>query len=184
MRGVGLLAAGDELAELDDLTQVAHVGRVAAHGLQAVLERRVEPAEAELPLGRVVGQGRDAEDVEPWQLVDEMGDVGDVRGRRPALDAGDRVDHVRRRRSRDHDGAVVRDRAVVLRVAAAEGEAGRRHLPVPLDDGGRKAHEARLVVHRTPVLLEDLARGGVVSEDAHRLEDLERGLVGTPDLDL
>ena len=39
-----------------DLAQVVHVGGVAAHRLQAVLERRVEAAEAELAGRRVVGE--------------------------------------------------------------------------------------------------------------------------------
>ena len=91
------LKAGDELTELHDLAKIAHVGRVAAHRLEAVLESRVEPAEAELPFRCVVRQRGDAEDVEPGQFVDEVRDVGDVRGRRAPLDAGDRVDDVRRR---------------------------------------------------------------------------------------
>ncbi len=178
--GVGLLAAGDELAELDDLAQVVHVGCVAAHRLEAVLERRVEPAQAELPLGSVVGQRGDAEDVEPGQLVDEVRDVGDVARRRAPLDARDGVDDIGRRRAGDDDRPIVGDGAVVPGVATAEREARRRHLAVLLHDLGGEAHG--LAFDDAAVLLEDLARGREVGEDAHRLEDFERGLVRAPDL--
>ena len=162
--------------------QVRHVGRVAAHRLQAVLQRRVEAAQAELALRRVRGQGADAEHVETGQLVDEVRDVGDVRRGGAALHARDRVDHVGRRRAGDHDGTAIRDGAVELRVAAAEREAGRRHLAVRLNDVGRELHETRLVVHATAVLAEHLAGLGVVGQDAHVLEDLQRRLVRALDL--
>ena len=51
---IGVGAAGDELAEADDLAEVVHVGGVAAHRLEAVLERRVEAAQAELAGRRIV----------------------------------------------------------------------------------------------------------------------------------
>ena len=142
---IGFRAAGYELAEFQHLTQVVHVGRVAAHGLEAVLERRVEAREAELTRGRILSQRGDGEDVEPVQLVDEEGDGGDVGRRGPALCAGERIDHVGGRTAGDKRRAVVRDGVVEAGVAPAKGETGRARLHVKVYDGGGELDEAVVV---------------------------------------
>jgi hypothetical protein len=164
-------------AELEDLAGLAHVDDRGPAGLRAVLERRVEARQAELILRRVVGQGRDGEEVETVEPVHQMADPGDVVRGGPARPPRHRINDVRRRaRRRDHrqlagEGDVQRG------VAAAQGNGRRYESAVALDHTCGNAHDLRLVVDPGAVLGEPLPRLLVAHQQPGLLEDLEGSVV-------
>ena len=79
-------------------------------------------------------------------------------------------------------GAAVADGDVAARVAGAEGEAPRRRRHRLEHEGRRQPGDLGRPVHGGPGLLEQVQRLGALEADAHRLEDVQRGLLEAVEL--
>ena len=167
------------LVTRDQLTQLQHLGRLAGidhrgtYRFDTVLECRVEPRKAELPVWSVIGEDRDGEHVETIELVHQPGDIGDVVRGRPAGDSGHRIDNVGRRAGRGDDGKLPGECHVVLGIPAPQCD-GRRDLhPVMLDDRRRDLHQLGIIVDCCAMLGEAMASLFVANDETNLFEDLE-----------
>ena len=173
----GRFAARYQGAHAQDGLALFQARSAAPNRLQAILQRRVKARHAELAgwcVFRGDGQGQD---IIARQLVDQVGNAGDILRTRPPHSACLRVQDVRRRACRGHQRAIIGQGPVKTRIAPIVGKARRARVEKAQNDLPGKPDDAGLTIYVATMPGEERARLGVAHQHTHRLKDLEGCLV-------
>ena len=149
---VSRLAAGDDAPQLDDLFGIFAGGGIAAHRLEAVLDRRIEARQGEIAGWGILCQGGNGEDIVAGHLIHQVGDASDIVRVRTTLGAGNRVYDERGGAAGDDHRPVVGQSAVKFRVAPVERELGGEDLAKLFHHVAREADDLTIGVQLAAVL--------------------------------